>query len=395
MTKLPDGWERVPLANVADTQLGKMLNSSKQTGTASIPYLRNVNLRWGSVDLDDLKFMDVFENELEKFTLRYGDVLICEGGEPGRAAVWRAEPGMAFQNAIHRVRPSEVLLADFLSLQFEWLTKAGFLSKYFTGVTIKHFSQEKLRKVEITLPPVDEQDEIVRILDTQLARLDAVLGAVQAARVKAAQFRRSLLFERLEGNISESIQKKQMISIDVRDFSSTFEVITRGFTKVKQRDYEPTGVVPVVDQGRLERGGFISDPELRFLGDLPVIAFGDHTRAVKFIDFEFAVGADGLKLLRTRNDVEPRFGYYLLEACELPDRGYARHFSSLRNLRFKVPSLEQQRETVDDLDTQLTRLDAVLRGAERVELECGRLRRSLLQAAFSGELTREWRLSNG
>ena len=96
----------VPLREVACIQLGKMLSPKVKTGKESYPYLRNQNVQWGRFDLVDLAVMDFNARDREKFELQYGDLLICEGGEPGRCAVWRGEiKNCYYQKAIHRVRP--------------------------------------------------------------------------------------------------------------------------------------------------------------------------------------------------------------------------------------------------------------------------------------------------
>jgi type I restriction enzyme S subunit len=179
-----------------------MLNSSKQTGSALKPYLRNINLQWGRIDLSDVKEMDIFDNEMRQFMLAKGDVLVCEGGEPGRSAVWNLDIEMGFQNAIHRIRPRERLSSEFACYQFEWLVKNGILDELFTGVTIKHFSQQKLRKVEFVVPSLNEQEKIVQILEEQFSRLDASLVIADAIETKASNMRRSLLHAAFTGELT-------------------------------------------------------------------------------------------------------------------------------------------------------------------------------------------------
>jgi type I restriction enzyme S subunit len=203
LDEIPEGWRVSELGDIADTQLGKMLNSAHQTGAALKPYLRNINLQWGRIDLSDVKEMDIFENESEQFTLKKGDVLVCEGGEPGRSAVWNLDIEMAFQNAIHRIRPSDELLSAFACYQFEWLVKNGFLNENFTGVTIKHFSQQKLRRVKFVVPSLDEQAKIVEILEEQLSRLDASLAIMDAIESKSFAMRRSLLQSAFIGKLTK------------------------------------------------------------------------------------------------------------------------------------------------------------------------------------------------
>ncbi len=104
MTELPPGWAMTTLGEIAETQLGKMLSAKARTGNGGRPYLRNKNVQWGRIELDDLLHMDFTEAEFEKFRLRPGDLLVCEGGEVGRAALWRGTiADCAFQKALHRV----------------------------------------------------------------------------------------------------------------------------------------------------------------------------------------------------------------------------------------------------------------------------------------------------
>ena len=103
----PSSWTIVSLGNVAEVKLGKMLSpKAHQPGLIFRPYLRNENVRWGSVDLSDLKEMGFKPEEMERYTVEPGDLLVCEGGEPGRCAVYRNSAlKVMYQKALHRVRP--------------------------------------------------------------------------------------------------------------------------------------------------------------------------------------------------------------------------------------------------------------------------------------------------
>lgn len=111
MTK---GWERKPLGAVADLCLGKMLDQKKNRGEF-MPYLANVNVRWGEFVLDDLRTMRFEPKELDRYGLKFGDIVMCEGGEPGRCAIWKNQiPNMMIQKALHRIRPKDNLDYRFL-----------------------------------------------------------------------------------------------------------------------------------------------------------------------------------------------------------------------------------------------------------------------------------------
>src|SRR5690606_15388698 len=110
------GWAKRPFQELCPSHLGKMLDQKQQTGLHTRPYLRNSNVRWFEFDLTDLAEMDVDSGARDKYRLSAGDVLICEGGEPGRAAIWRGEVEECyFQKALHRGRPNpEMATSEFI-----------------------------------------------------------------------------------------------------------------------------------------------------------------------------------------------------------------------------------------------------------------------------------------
>ena len=157
-------WEKVKLGNVTDSCLGKMLDQNKNKGDYQ-PYLANVNVRWGEFDLEDLPLMKFEESEQERYELKYGDLVICEGGEPGRCAIWKEQiPNMKIQKALHRVRVHDCLDYRYLFYWFLLAGKTGKLDQYFTGATIKHMPGQKLKEVVIDKPPLEIQHRIADIL---------------------------------------------------------------------------------------------------------------------------------------------------------------------------------------------------------------------------------------
>lgn len=204
-TQLMTDWKTKKVGELADTQLGKMLNKSKQTGENTIPYLRSVNVQWGRVDILDLNQMDILPNELEKFTVKKGDLLICEGGESGRAAIWEKDNPIGFQNALHRVRSKNEVINKYLYYYFEWLVKNELIEHLFNGVTIKHFPQENLRSVEISYPSIGEQTKIVELLEDHLSRLEASVSLADAMEKQAIGLRRSLLQAAFTGQLTNEV----------------------------------------------------------------------------------------------------------------------------------------------------------------------------------------------
>jgi type I restriction enzyme S subunit len=198
-------WPSVPLGEIAEIKLGKMLDRAKHTTGRKLPYLRNINVRWGSIETDDLLEMHFEEEQAERFSIRDGDVLVCEGGEPGRAAVWCGGPTeLKFQKALHRVRfkvPYEPRLLVYL---LELLAKGGRLERRFTGSTIKHFTREAFLQLPVPSLSLAEQQRIVTEIEKQLARLDAAEESLQRSKRNLRRYRASVLLDACEGRLGST-----------------------------------------------------------------------------------------------------------------------------------------------------------------------------------------------
>lgn len=185
-----------PLGDLSHSRLGKMLDKKRQHDGDQRPYLRNVNIRWGKIDTTDLASMGFDASEQVEFSLRRGDVLVCEGGEPGRAAVVEEEmPGVFFQKALHRVRCGNELLPNYLVLVLEHGALAGGLRDLITSTSIAHLTGVKLRKVGIPVVPLDEQRRIVDLVGSFDEQVSALESQVESVRL----FRSGVLSELLSG----------------------------------------------------------------------------------------------------------------------------------------------------------------------------------------------------
>ena len=170
--ELPDGWAWARLSSIADMALGKMLDVAKNKGSLR-PYLRNINVRWGTFDLSDTLEMRFEDNELERYSICYGDLVMCEGGEPGRCAVWKSEEVVFYQKALHRVRAIEIL-PEYLYYVIRRFIISNQYEKYYTGTTIKHLTGQSLRMLPIPLPPLNEQKLIVEHLQRIIEEIDKI-----------------------------------------------------------------------------------------------------------------------------------------------------------------------------------------------------------------------------
>lgn len=170
--EIPRDWGTPAVGANFQVQLGKMLNPDAKQGELR-PYLRNLNVQWDSIDTADLEEMDFDQDERIRFELRDGDLLVCEGGEVGRAAVWHGEvPGCYYQKALHRVRPYRNDRTRFLMYALRAAAKRGVFANEGNTSTIVHLTAEKLRAHRLPWPSVAVQTEIVERLDQEKARFD-------------------------------------------------------------------------------------------------------------------------------------------------------------------------------------------------------------------------------
>ena len=187
---LPEGWVWATMEQLGQVQLGKMLDKQKHLAGEPYRYLRNINVRWGAFDLSDLFEMNFESHQLERFGVRDGDVLVCEGGEPARAAVWHmGATDIKYQKALHRVRFDGAFVPELLMFALEHLAKSGALEEMYGGSTIKHFTREVFVTLCVPVPPISEQQRIVAEVERRLTfvqngetEVDANLKRAQALR---------------------------------------------------------------------------------------------------------------------------------------------------------------------------------------------------------------------
>ena len=150
------------LADVAVSRLGKMLDAKHQTGKDSYPYLANFNVQWFRFNIENLNQMDFDEDDRVEFELKDGDLLVCEGGEIGRCAVWHNEMQQCFfQKALHRVRCNrQIIHPDYLAWWFKYnCDHDGYASIAGTKATIAHLPGAKLKRLQVAVPPLELQEQ--------------------------------------------------------------------------------------------------------------------------------------------------------------------------------------------------------------------------------------------
>lgn len=210
MGEVPAHWVVAKLSFRYEVLLGKMLDDKKITGNFLGSYLRNTDVQWDQINTEDLPQMDFYPNEQDRYSLKKLDLIVCEGGEIGRCAIWGNDDPCFYQKALHRLRPLNTN-CDMTRFMFYHLFNAVHQERFISGAgksTIAHLPAESFRQFRFAYPPLTEQVEISNFLDEQKLKFDAL-------EIKAlAQI--SLLKERRTALISAAVTGK----IDVRDWQA-------------------------------------------------------------------------------------------------------------------------------------------------------------------------------
>ena len=173
--QLPEGWCFCCINDIAESLLGKTLDKSKDKGVPK-EYLCAINVQWGRFDFSILKSFLIGENEFQRYSVKQGDLMVCEGGDVGRCAIWEEnEREMYYQNALHRIRCEYGISNYFLQYALWYYKLNGTIDYLCKGVTIKHFTQTTMSKLAIPLPPSNEQKRIV----DEIQRLFSIIDKVE------------------------------------------------------------------------------------------------------------------------------------------------------------------------------------------------------------------------
>ena len=217
MRQVPEHWDVVALRYRYEQCLGKMLDAKRITGEYLIPYLRNVDVQWDEINVVDLPRMDIHPHELRRYTVRPGDLLVCEGGEMGRCAIWEGEiEECGYQKALHRLRPWDGERDEPRFLYYA-LKVAAMRGAFTDGheSTIAHLTGEKLRAHRLAFPPRDEQEAINAFLDRTDITIRALLTAQRRAIDLLSEYRTRLTADVVTGKVDVRQAATSLAEVDL------------------------------------------------------------------------------------------------------------------------------------------------------------------------------------
>jgi len=193
---IPDDWEVTTVGAEFAIQLGKMLDSEKNSGVPK-PYLGNRAVQWGQIDLSGVGIVKMTPSDIQRFRLREGDLLVCEGGEVGRAAIWdNPVQECYYQKALHRLRPIRSYNVQLMLNMLQRLASTGFLLNFVTQTSIAHLPKDKFEKVPIPIPPTKAEQ---RAIADALSDVDALIAVLDRLIAKKRDIKQAAMKELLTG----------------------------------------------------------------------------------------------------------------------------------------------------------------------------------------------------
>lgn len=400
-------WTWRPLGELFEIGAGKTMSAAARAGTDKVPFLRTSNVLWDEIDLTEVDEMSIPPSELADKSLKAGDLLVCEGGEIGRAAVWDGRvPMMAFQNHLHRLRPirSDVEPRFYVYFLQSAFTQLGIFEGAGNKTTIPNLSRNRLASLEVPHPSVAEQREIARAL----AKVREAIRVHDKAAATAQELKRAAMRELFTRGLRGEPQKETEVgpvpeSWSVETLSSSVQRPDYGFTAsainepvgpkfLRITDIQDGAVdwssVPycAIDNSALEQKRLAD-------GDIVIARIGATTgKAFIIEDAPEAVFASYMIRVRTLPQILlAKFLYYFMQSD-----AYWRYIDQNKGARLKggvnipvllampiiCPTLDEQRDIVAILDAIDRKIE--LHRKKRAVLE--ELFKALLHKLMTGEI---------
>ena len=380
---LPEGWEWCRLNEIAESSLGKTLDKSRNTGKV-YPYLCAINVKWNDFDLSVVKTIRLEDNEKERYQVLKGDLLICEGGDVGRSAIWDSDEPIYYQNALHRVRFFGNIVANFY-LYLIWCYKNhNWIDDICNGVTIKHFTQDKINALYFPLPPVAEQQRIVAEIKRWFSLIDIIETGKDDLQTTIKQAKSKILDLAIHGKLVPQDPNDEPAIELLKRINPYFTPCDNGhYTQlpngwcecqlenivkyeqpqayiVKSTDYDDRYLTPVLTAGKSFIIGYTNETE-GIYQNAPCIIFDDFTTDSKLVDFPFKVKSSAMKILKVADCIEIEYVAMFMNITRLIGDTHKRYWiSEYSKLCIPIPPKEEQKRITTAVNVMFKKLNTIM-----------------------------------
>ena len=412
--EVPGHWSVVGLGMRYRVDLGKMLDAKQITGEHLAPYLRNSDVQWGHIRTTDLPEMDFDAADRERFGLIPGDLLVCEGGEVGRCAVWQGQIAECYyQKALHRVRPAqpEIDASAFLFWVLHAAAAAGTFEAGESKATIAHLPADAFRKYRFPFPPMADQRAITAFLDRETARIDALVAEQERLIELLREKRQAVISHAVTKGLDPNVSMKDSGVKWLGEVPAHWGVIqSRRLFAVRSEPALPTDRMLTASQkyGVLFQSDFV---ELEGRRVVEVIMGVESLKHVEPDDFiismrSFQGGIEWCRLrgstsfhyvmLKPIKHVHPPFFAHLLKSAtyiqalrtttDLIRDGQELRFSNFTQVALPLVPMEEQASIAEFLDREIPKMDELITEATHAITLLQERRSALITAAVTGQI---------
>ena len=379
--EIPESWVWTTIGDIFIHNTGKALNAANNDGVL-MDYITTSNLYWDKFDLTVVKQMLFTDTEIEKCTVKYGDLLVCEGGDIGRAAIWTYDYDVRIQNHIHRLR-------GFCNISHRFYYYIFLLYKMLNliggkGVAIQGLSSNDLHKLVIPLPPIKEQCRIVSIIESWFSVIDRVEQEKKDLCNAIKQIKSKILDLAIHGKlVSQDPNDEPAIEL-LRRINPSFKSCDNAHYKnlpsgwsicrledivdyeqpqayiVDSTDYSEDYPTPVLTAGKSFIIGYTNETD-GICDNLPVIIFDDFTTDSRFVDFPFKIKYSAMKILRVKKEIDIRYVGFYMSITRLVGDTHKRYWiSEYSKLPILIPPKAEQERIVQTVTDLLGKLDNII-----------------------------------
>lgn len=379
---LPEGWTITTLGEIFQHNNGKQKSSSNKEGRL-LKYITTSNVYWGEFDLSNVKEMFFTNNELEKCTVTKGDLLVCEGGDVGRSAIWNYEYPICIQNHLHRLRSWLPVCAEyfFYSLmynKFKNLIKGK-------GIGLMSLSSNDLHNIPINLPPVNEQKRIVAEINRWFDLFKSIENNTDNLNTLIKTTKSKVLDLAIHGKLvpqdptdepATELLKRINPNAEITSDNGHYQKLPEGWAVcqldsiisyeqptsyiVKSTDYDDTYTTPVLTAGKSFIIGHTNETN-GIYEKLPCIIFDDFTTDSKLVDFPFKVKSSAMKILQVKKDINIEYIAMFMSITRLIGDTHKRYWiSEYSKIEIPIPPQNEQDRIVKKVRLLLSRLDEIM-----------------------------------
>lgn len=343
--EVPEGWVKAKIGEVFTLQAGKNIHSQ------DIHSCQDMCFRFPCYGGNGIRGYVSHSNKIGTFPIIGRQGALC-----GNVNIAHGE----FYATEHAV-----VVNSYCGINQKWAyyTLTGLkLNQYATATAQPGLAVNVIDEVDILVPPISEQSRIATAVENCFSLIDAIEQDSSDLKDAVQKARSKILDLALSGRLTShtSHYPKLPEGWGNKDFSQLFEVLTSKSYQIQQKEIHQSGKYPVISQSALYIEGYSDIEEKLYNAETPVIIFGDHTRNVKYVNFDFIVGADGVKILKPT--INSKFAYYLTlyNSKQIENRGYSRHFQYLKQQSWSIPSEKEQQKIVEIIEHYFRVFDIII-----------------------------------